>query len=433
MVRSWKDRLLGGVCGGLSQLIPLNVWIWRLLFAVLALATSGWGLVVYLLWWWLLPLETPYTRPLRLLPTLLALLCAVFVIGGYVVQTDLTLENGTPLYPVLVLVVVAVVYFLRQLALRTGRGSIVTGLVFLALAITVLLAALGALPPGTGNILGRAAGGVLVFLGLSILLRDRVALGSVLALGISAALVVGMAAFAYSTRINEQRTDNVIDQTFELDEAITTLQLNLTTLDTDVALAAAAPGERRVTMRFVGSLASTIETTFEETGALATLTLTETRGEGLPSLEDIGRGSIVLGLPEGVAIATAFRGVSGQANFNMGSLNLERLNADLSRGDLLITFPVYQPLSPSVAESPGEIIVRDGNLRMVAGPELGGQFLINKATNQRPTFDDLLYALEDNLNEWLLIARQYTTSSAQIRYVLTVPRGQIRLDTATGG
>jgi phage shock protein PspC (stress-responsive transcriptional regulator) len=433
MVRSWQDRLLGGVCGGLAQLIPLNVWLWRLLFGVLALATGGWGLVVYLLWWWLLPLEAPYTRPSRLLPTLLALISAAAVIGGYFAQSSLVSSDGRPLYPAIMLVLVAVVYFLRQIALRTGRGSIVSGLVFVALAVTLLLATLGALPAGTEDILWRSAGGVLVFVGFSILLRDRVALGSVLALGISAALVVGMAAFAYSTRINEQRTDNVIDQTFELNDDITTLQLNLTTLDTDVSVAAAAPGERSVTLRFVGSLASAIETTFDESGALATLTLTETRGEGLPSLEDIGRGSIILGLPEGVAIATAFRGSSGQANFNMGSLNLERLNADLSRGDLLITFPVYQPLSPSVAESPGEIIVRDGNLRMVAVPEVGGQFLINKATNQRPIFDDLLYALEDNLNEWLLIARQYTTSSAKIRYILTVPRGQIRLDTATGG
>jgi hypothetical protein len=86
-----------------------------------------------------------------------------------------------------------------------------------------------------------------------------------------------------------------------------------------------------------------------------------------------------------------------------------------------------------VAQSPGELVVRNGNLRLVVPPTVGGQFLINKSTNQRPLFDDLLYALEDNLNEWLLTARQYENAAAKIRYVITVPRTQIRLDTALEG
>ena len=48
--RSRRDRLLGGICGGLGQCTPLASWVWRALL-LLSLLASGGGLVVYLVLW----------------------------------------------------------------------------------------------------------------------------------------------------------------------------------------------------------------------------------------------------------------------------------------------------------------------------------------------------------------------------------------------
>jgi phage shock protein PspC (stress-responsive transcriptional regulator) len=54
--RSRYERWLGGVCGGIANITGLAAWVWRLLFALLALF-AGTGLVLYILLWILLPEE----------------------------------------------------------------------------------------------------------------------------------------------------------------------------------------------------------------------------------------------------------------------------------------------------------------------------------------------------------------------------------------
>jgi phage shock protein C len=54
--RSRADRWLGGVCGGLAAMTGLPTWVWRLIFASLALC-GGTGLVLYALLWILVPKE----------------------------------------------------------------------------------------------------------------------------------------------------------------------------------------------------------------------------------------------------------------------------------------------------------------------------------------------------------------------------------------
>jgi phage shock protein PspC (stress-responsive transcriptional regulator) len=54
--RNRTDKWLGGVCGGLAIATGVDSWIWRLLFALLALA-GGAGVVLYVLLWLFVPLE----------------------------------------------------------------------------------------------------------------------------------------------------------------------------------------------------------------------------------------------------------------------------------------------------------------------------------------------------------------------------------------
>ncbi len=56
--RSYHDRWLGGVCGGLGEFTDIPSWIWRLFF-VLCVLCAGTGILVYLLMWIFVPSEMP--------------------------------------------------------------------------------------------------------------------------------------------------------------------------------------------------------------------------------------------------------------------------------------------------------------------------------------------------------------------------------------
>lgn len=54
--RSRADRWIAGVCGGLAGATGLDSWVWRLIFALVALC-GGAGLVIYVLLWIFVPAD----------------------------------------------------------------------------------------------------------------------------------------------------------------------------------------------------------------------------------------------------------------------------------------------------------------------------------------------------------------------------------------
>jgi phage shock protein C len=54
LTRSEKERILGGVCGGLAEYFNLDPTLVRLVFVLLALA-GGAGLLVYIILWIIMP------------------------------------------------------------------------------------------------------------------------------------------------------------------------------------------------------------------------------------------------------------------------------------------------------------------------------------------------------------------------------------------
>lgn len=66
--RSATDQWIGGVCGGLSNFTGMDTWLWRLAFALM-LVLGGTGLLLYVLLWILVPLESStYRVPLSTNP-----------------------------------------------------------------------------------------------------------------------------------------------------------------------------------------------------------------------------------------------------------------------------------------------------------------------------------------------------------------------------
>ncbi len=436
MFRSFSNRLLGGVCGGLGQRTPLPAWGWRILFLLLTALTAGAGALVYLLLWWLFPLDSPLdTARGGALRGLVGLLLSAGLIAGYIFRAEIQTAAEADIFWPLALLLLALVFLYRQFQMPSG-GNLLVGLVAVAVPLLVLAGLLGVYPAGIQDTLLRAWPALLLFFGLMIALRQRVKFGGIVALALTLLITGGLILTAYSTRSGQQRTENqvIIEET--LPDSITTLQINLNTLDTDVQIVAAAGDTRTLLAEFSGSNNRRIEQDYNEETGLVSLTLREIQISDFPALDDVGRSTFEIQIPQDVALGMAFEGDSGEARLDMAALDLERLSFDLYSGDVLVTLPRYQPVSPSVADNPGSWLVRDGNLSVVVPQELGVRFVLNRNRNPEPrpeqNFNDLYYTVELNPDAYILTSRRFDALDERVQYIVDVPNGTLRLVTQDG-
>ena len=309
------------------------------------------------------------------------------------------------------------------------RMSALVGMTAVVVAAALLLHALGTIPDGLYDVLTRSWPALLIVLGLGLLLPERLPLASVIVLGLSGALVAGVAYAAYTNRAGQLRDDQrvPIDQTVGDDVALLVVNVNI--LDTDVEVFSSSGA--RIGGEFTGSEASDIRVTYFETDdARAEFTLTETRPDQLPRLEAVGRATLRLEIPETVAVAVVLDGNDGLMTLNMSTLELERLVLDLNRGDALVTLPAYQPLAANAPEQPGLLTVRNGNLTVIVPPAVAMRMELDRGGNNiRPEFDDS-YILIDDGADGTLEKRADTPDDIPLNYEVTVPRGLIRLQVA---
>src|SRR5690606_21532319 len=177
------------------------------------------------------------------------------------------------------------------------RTNLLAGFVLLLVAAAVMANGLGLIPNTLADVLARAWPALLIVFGLAWLLRERLPWGGALAILLSVSIVAGVAAYAFSTRAQQTRTDyrQSIDETVAFGLGL--LRVRVATLDSDVEVLRAV-GEGRVTGEFVGSIESTLDVDYTDHGdGSATLTITERRPNPFPDLEAVGRGSLRLELP----------------------------------------------------------------------------------------------------------------------------------------
>ncbi len=121
MYRSFTDRVFGGVCGGLGALLPVNAWVFRALFAGLALVTTGAFAALYLMLWWALPQESLAVRRRGGASALLLIvLLTTATTAGWLLHLAGSLRgpDDQPLFWPALLVALAVVFCLRQFGRR---------------------------------------------------------------------------------------------------------------------------------------------------------------------------------------------------------------------------------------------------------------------------------------------------------------------------
>jgi phage shock protein PspC (stress-responsive transcriptional regulator) len=116
MYRSFSDRVLGGVCGGLATALHVNAWLIRLIFVLLTLVSLGAFAPLYVLLWWIVPAESP-TQRRRGFPVIIALVLLILTAAAWAGRDlgQLTTPAGVNLFWPGALVVLSAVFFLRQL------------------------------------------------------------------------------------------------------------------------------------------------------------------------------------------------------------------------------------------------------------------------------------------------------------------------------
>lgn len=63
LIRVYEGRVVAGVCAGIARRIGLGPWLTRLLFLLVNTLIPGSFLIVYVVLWVLMPIESPVWRP----------------------------------------------------------------------------------------------------------------------------------------------------------------------------------------------------------------------------------------------------------------------------------------------------------------------------------------------------------------------------------
>ena len=118
MQKSFSDRVLAGVCGGLAAALHINAWLVRLLFVILSLLSLGAFAVLYLLLWWVAPPESYLStrRRRRRLSLLFVLILIVLMVAAWAGRDlgYLRAPSGADLFWPAALAFLSLVFFLRQ-------------------------------------------------------------------------------------------------------------------------------------------------------------------------------------------------------------------------------------------------------------------------------------------------------------------------------
>lgn len=117
MYRSFTNRVLGGVCGGLGGLLNVNTWWFRAAFVALSIVTLGAFVLLYLALWLAIPQESLVGRQRGGSGfLLLTIILIAATLAGWVVSLGggLRTATGESLFWPGILLCVSAIFFLRQ-------------------------------------------------------------------------------------------------------------------------------------------------------------------------------------------------------------------------------------------------------------------------------------------------------------------------------
>lgn len=279
--------------------------------------------------------------------------------------------------------------------MTTAHRNLLWPLLVVALGAIWLLIALDVVPEAVGDLLARAWPALLVLLGLELLVgRRRIALAgralpmSLLALlGVLIALGV-IVALAYREQGSSLRTDNVqsFDQT--LDPDLNRVEVTAALQRTIVTARPSEQGGRALSATYQGSRGHTVVMEWGAQAGTGALAIGETAGEAIPRLEDYGRATLELALPEKTVISLLrLDSKAGDGALDLQRLQIERLEVALKDGSLTVTLPAGEVLS-------GRLRVEGGDLELRVPPAVALTVTLAEGSGEPAyDYDDLRYDL----------------------------------------
>lgn len=307
-----------------------------------------------------------------------------------------------------------------------ARRNFLWPLLILALGVVWLFVITDAVPDAFADLLQRAWPALLVLIGLEALLgRRQLAIGArrlpasaLIVLVVVVALGV-IVALAYQKQADSVRAENV--QTFEqpLGEDIRALEVTAQLERTAITVGPGEAGVQTIAARYAGSRGHTVTMEWAAQAQTGTLAVVETNGGSIPRLEDYGRATFELSLPDKTPIALLrVESEAGDAELDLRALQIQRLESALSDGSLVVTLPSGEALN-------GRLEVRGGNLelRVPAGIPMTVS-LAEGSGEPSYIYDDLRYDLLrdgtlklENATEFQIGLTVWLESGATLRVV----------------
>ena len=117
MYRSYPNRVLGGVCGGLAVDFHINAWLLRVVFLIATVISQGAAALMYLALWWTMPQETLIADRKRSVWRLLSVVAIIFFATGIWLgnQTgSMVGPSGQNVFAPAILLMMSIIFLLRQ-------------------------------------------------------------------------------------------------------------------------------------------------------------------------------------------------------------------------------------------------------------------------------------------------------------------------------
>lgn len=247
-----------------------------------------------------------------------------------------------------------------------ARRNLLWPLLIAALGVAWLLIAVDAIPDAVGDLLVRAWPALLILIGLDALLgRRRVVLGgrSVSLSGVSFAVVLALVGaviwLAYQKQADTLRTDQTQSFSQPLPDDIGQVEVIAALQRTAVSVGPGDPAARTLAADYTGSRDSVVSMTWETSAGTGTLTITESAGDAIPRLESYGRAALDVRLPQDASISLLrFASTAGGGTLDLETLRVERVEANLAGGSLVLTLPSEGALSGRLQVAGGDIELR---------------------------------------------------------------------------
>jgi hypothetical protein len=273
--------------------------------------------------------------------------------------------------------------------MTSQRLSLIWPLLIIAVAALWMAQSLGVLPGPVIDLISRAWPILLVVVGLMLLLGRRVRFGNLASLILSTAIVGGVVFVAYRQQSTRVATDNHKTFTQAIDPQINTVNIVLTTLNTEIAISPELNTTGMINADFTGSRASVLTSDFKVDGPAGTFTLNETQNSNLAPLEGLGRGKLTLSLPATPSIQQVtlnITGHGGDIHIDPGSIAFTDVTVSTDAGAATVGTLPKSLITLSISGS--------GDLDLGTLPD-GLSTLTLKTTNGKVSFDATAASLKN--------------------------------------